>query len=183
MVATILAVDGPRSAGKTTILARTQAELGSIGIEATLYKDGRPNEGIWDGLYRLANDWLYASNETVVLVDRFYLTEWVYSTAYGRDDDARLERLVARFDERMYAYDRLRYTVLIAPPQELYHRTLNRNDGKRKDIDILPEVAWHLWTLAVARSKFASLRMNATPEQSDRIVVDFVDWVVKMRTK
>lgn len=179
MTATVLIVDGPRSAGKTTVINCVHERfVGDDQLNVYVHKTGRPAEDLWEGINQTLTDWYYASHDHVVLVDRFHLTELVYSTAYARVDDFDLWSKFLAFDARFRSFGpRIRYTVLMASPDEMRFRTATRPEPDKRELDMDPTMAWYLWTMAVSRSQIATMRMNATTVDSERCVEDMVQWI------
>lgn len=181
MTAIVFVVDGPRSAGKTTAINEILTKCLELEIDASLHKTPRPTpDKLWTGIHETLTNWYMTPNGKVVLVDRFHLTEYVYSTALGRVDDFELEQKIRRVDERLASFgsEHLRYTVLMASNLQLIHRTMDREEQEKRTFDIEPKLVWPIWSLAIAKSGVASIRMNETPEQANKFVDDAVNWIV-----
>lgn len=183
MTAQICIIDGPRSAGKTTIVQAVYNYFNELkGFDrqwdVRIHKTPRPDGNLWFGINRTLDNWLDEPNSITYLVDRFHLTEYVYSTVLGRVDDYDLANHFVNFDHRLYKYrGNIRYTVLMSSPYQLAKRTLNRPEPEKQHLDMDPEIAWHLWMKAVAISELATLRMNETVQQQEKCIADIIDWI------
>lgn len=176
MTAMICVIDGPRSSGKTTIVNAVIDRFKHSSYDVRLHKTNRPSESLWKGINQTLDFWQSEPDSITYLVDRFHLTEYVYSTAYSRVDDFDLNRYFKAFDKRMSCYQGwMRYTALMCSEHELYDRTNFRQDGKT--FDMQPELAWHLWSLAVAKSDIATLRINEDVVHQQQIIEDIIDWI------
>ncbi len=129
---TIFAVEGPRAAGKTHFTQELSAVTG-----VPIFKDQRgndPDQQVRDIFDRF-------SDQNVIL-DRFFLTEWVYSTHFNRRNLTQLVQVTREFDARFKSVGGVGI-ILLPNPRTLRQRVLDRNDGRGFDID--PQLAYDLW--------------------------------------
>lgn len=181
MVATVCIIDGPRSAGKTTTISRVYEHFLNTNIEVRIHKTSRPDDNLWRGINNVLTEWFYAPDETIYLVDRFHLTEYVYSTALSRVDDFTLNRQFRQFDKRLEAFgSKLRYTVLMASTLELMVRTLHRPEPEKQKYDFDLNQVWPIWSIAVAKSNVATIRLNDNERQSEKLFQDIVSWILEL---
>ena len=179
MTATVLVIDGPRSAGKTTMVNRICEHFkDNDRLKVYIHKTSRPSSNLWDGINSILTDWYYLPHDHVILVDRFHLTEYVYSTINARVDDYELWSNFSKFDQRLLSFGlRFRYTVLMATKDELLARTLERPELDKRVYDMDPDIVWDVWTMAVAKSKIATMRVNRDRLDADVCFASMVKWI------
>ncbi len=174
MTAMVCVLDGPRSAGKTTIVNAVLDCFADSHYKVSVHKTDRPSSSLWNGINETLDTWLSLPDDETIIVDRFHLTEYVYSTALGRVDDFDLARNTWSFDKRLAAYRGwFRYTVLMASNTERGYRT----SFVGKDEDMPSGLVWPIWSLAVAQSSVATIRINQDMAQSQQCVEDIVNWI------
>lgn len=128
----IILFEGPRLAGKTTLIKHLRRVLIVHGYPAKVWKDTRGKDPIAD-MNIILDDGIF-TNDFIWLLDRFHLSEWANST-YSRKEEYSdtmwflFEEEIRQIDKRLQELDTL-IILVIAPPWEIdkRNRVLKRED-------------------------------------------------------
>ena len=163
----IIIVDGPRGSGKTHLCDKIEQTCETFKLQTVRWKSIRGDDPFEEMLDAI-DDWDQHPH-TVYIVDRFSLTEFVFSIWHERVFLYELIRQIKTINAKLHSAKAI-HIVLMADLQTLEERLEDRPEGRRWDMP--KEVIRPLWTAAIATAVRDEIWMekHETEEDTERIL-------------
>jgi hypothetical protein len=157
----IIIIEGPEKAGKSTFIARLKEHLESAGLTVMIRKWGKPEIDDREYVEPLAEDVANQNPKEIIIWDRGWVSEYVYSSFYGRPSSLRHNSMRAEeiYTSQVDINGGLKFIML---PGDIDELKIRRNST---DLDIPVDIEYEMF-LGYAITYYWPLLINQYTEAS-----------------
>lgn len=169
----LLIIEGMRGSGKTTLCQQLLDDCLKAGLKAEKFKGERSDtESPFDGMLKAIKQF-DLNPDTVFILDRFHLTEYVMSTYLQRVETITLLTQIKTLDAYLSARS-AKCVILDASYDTIDNRMSLRDERRKLDMPVLN--AKNLWLEAKALSRIATIRPNDTIFQQQQTIEALISY-------
>lgn len=151
----IVIIDGPRGSGKSLMCEALRMEFINTPIRVEKFKSTRPDDP-FEEMIQAINSFSF-NHDRLFIVDRFHLTEYVFSVYHNRVPLSKLINQTIHISRKLERASAIR-VVLMASPEVLAERLKNRPEGRGPDMPL--ELVQPLWAASMAVDDGAKMVFN-----------------------